>query len=136
MLTPEIKNAIASAELIPLATSSLTGVPNVVPVKYVQVVADDLLWITDNYLCKTLANLRENPEAAFYVGSSDPKLWVQIKGTVEIHTEGESYERMKAAVRQNKPDLPAKSLVMFRVREIYQCLPGPTPGHRIWPPSE
>lgn len=133
MLTPEIKSAIERAELIPLATATSDGVPNVVPVKYVQIVADDCLWITDNYFRKTLANLRENLRAAFYVWSAEPKLCVQVKGTVEIHTEGADYERMKAEVRQIKPDLPAKALVVFRVAEIYECLPTADPGHRIWP---
>lgn len=89
MLTPEMKSAIERAELLPLSTASREGLPNVVPVKYVEVVADDELWITDNFLRKTLANLRENPRAAFYVWSAEPKLCFQVKGTVEIHGEGE-----------------------------------------------
>lgn len=134
MLTPELRAAIARAELIPLATASAAGVPNVVPVKWVQVVADDTLWITDNYLLKTLANLNENPRAAFYVYSAEPKLAFQVKGTVEIQAAGADYERMKATVRQAKPDLPARALVVFRVTEIHECLPGATAGQRIWPP--
>jgi predicted pyridoxine 5'-phosphate oxidase superfamily flavin-nucleotide-binding protein len=94
MLTCEMKDAIERAELFPVATASNTGTPNVVPVKYLQVAGDDLLWITDNYLHKTLANLRENPQAAIYVWSPDPRMCFQIKGTVEIKTEGDDYERM------------------------------------------
>ena len=82
MLTREMKDAIERADLFPVATASNTGVPNVVPVKYPHVAADDLLWITDNYLHKTLANLHENPQAAIYVWSSEPKMCFQIKGTV------------------------------------------------------
>ncbi|MFM8444105.1 MAG: pyridoxamine 5'-phosphate oxidase family protein [Methylococcus sp.] len=134
MLTPPMQAAIERAELLPLATASLTGIPNVVPVKFVWVAAPDTLWIADNYLDKTLANLRENPRAALYVWSADPKLCVQIKGDIAIHTEGRDYETMKAQARAEKPDLPARSLVVLHIREIYQCLPGDGPGRRLWPP--
>lgn len=133
ILTAEMKNAIERAGLFPLATASSTGIPNVVPVKYLQVAADDLLWITDNYLHKTLANLLENPQAAIYVWSSEQRMCFQIKGTIEIKTEGEAYERMKALVQQKQADLPAKSLVSMRISEIYECLPGENAGKRLWP---
>lgn len=136
MLTPDIQLALQRAELFPLATASRSGTPNVVPVKYVRAAGPDRLWITDNYLGKTLANLRENPEAALYVWSTEPKLCVQIKGTVTIHIEGDDYESMKAQVRAGKPELPAKSLVVLRIREIFQCLPGAEPGKRLWPTPE
>ena len=133
MLTPAMKDAIERAELIPFATASLNGIPNVVPIKFIWVVAADTLWIADNYLDKTLANLRENPRAALYVWSADPKLCVQIKGDISLHTEGRDYETMKAQARAEKPDIPARSLVELRIREIYQCLPGDGPGRRLWP---
>jgi predicted pyridoxine 5'-phosphate oxidase superfamily flavin-nucleotide-binding protein len=133
MLTREMKDAIERADLFPVATASNTGVPNVVPVKYLHVAADDLIWITDNYLRKTLANLRENPQVAIYVWSSEPKMCFQIKGTVEIETQGADYERMKALVRQKKADLPARSLVVMHISEIYECLPGENAGKRLSP---
>lgn len=133
MLTSAMKDAIERAELIPFATASLNGIPNVVPIKFIWVVAADTLWIVDNYLDKTLANLRENPRAALYVWSADPKLCVQIKGDISLHREGRDYEIMKAQARTEKPDIPARSLVELRIREIYQCLPGDGPGRRLWP---
>lgn len=133
MLTSEMKHAIERAELFPFATASKKGVPNVVPVRYLQVAADDLLWITDNYLHKTLANLRANPQAAIYVWSAEPRMCFQIKGAVEIKTEGPEYEQMKALVRQKKADLPARSLLVMQVSEIFECLPGADAGKRLWP---
>ena len=135
MLTPAMQDAIERAELIPFATASLDGIANVAPIKFIWVAAADTLWIADNYLDKTLANLRENPRAALYVWSADPKLCVQIKGDIVIHTAGEAYETMKTQARAEKPDIPARSLVELRIREIYQCLPGDGPGRRLWPES-
>ncbi len=133
MLTPAMKEAISRAEYFPLATATPSGVPNVVPIRYLRVAGDDRLWITDNYLLKTLDNLRGNPQAAVFVWSSDPKLAFQIKGTVEIVTEGADYERMKAEVRSQRPDLPARALVVLHIAEIYECLPGPNAGKRVFP---
>lgn len=133
MLTPAMQDAIRRAELLPLATTSLTGVPNVVPVKYVWVTAPDTLWIVDNYLDKTLANLRANPQAALYVWSAEPKLCVQIKGDIAIHTAGEAHAAMRARAHAEKPEMPARSLVVLQIREIFQCLPGDGPGRRLWP---
>ena len=133
MLTAEIQDAINRADLLPFATATPDGIPNVVPVKFVWVAAPDTLWIADNYFDKTLANLRANPQAALYVWSADPKLCVQIKGDITLHTEGPDYEAMRARTRAEKPDIPARSLVKLRVREIFQCLPGDGPGRRLWP---
>ncbi len=136
MLTPAIKDAIERMELLPLATATLDGIPNVVPVKYVTVAADDRLWITDNYLCKTLANLQANPRAALYVWSADPKLCVQIKGDIRLLTDGADYAAMRAETLRQNPALPAKTLVELRVKEIYQCLPSAGPGQKIWPADD
>ncbi|WP_045226843.1 pyridoxamine 5'-phosphate oxidase family protein [Methyloterricola oryzae] len=133
MLTPAMKQAISRAEYFPLATATPAGVPNVVPIRYLSVAGDDRLWITDNYLLKTLDNLRGNPQASVFVWSADPKLAFQIKGTVEILTEGADYERMKAEVRNQRPDLPARALVVLHIAEIYECLPGPDAGKRLFP---
>jgi predicted pyridoxine 5'-phosphate oxidase superfamily flavin-nucleotide-binding protein len=40
---------------------------------------------------------------------------------------------MVAEVRAQKPDLPARSLIILKIAEIYQCLPGAGPGTRLWP---
>ena len=53
MLTSAIKAAIEQAGLFPLATAAPDGLPNVVPVKWLEVADDQTLWITDNYLRKT-----------------------------------------------------------------------------------
>jgi hypothetical protein len=131
MLTREMIDAIERTELFPFATATPDGIPNVVPIKYLQVADERTLWITDNYLQKTLANLRLNPRAAIYVWSAEPKLCFQLKGIIEIRTEGPEHEQMKAKVRQQKADLPAKSLVILHIQEIYECMPGAEAGKAI-----
>jgi predicted pyridoxine 5'-phosphate oxidase superfamily flavin-nucleotide-binding protein len=130
-LTKEMQDALAKTELFPLATASKQGVPNVVPIRYLHVADASTLWITDNYFAKTLANLKENPQASLYVWPPDTQACLQLKGTAEIKTEGADYERMRALVHQKKPDLPAKSLVIFHITEVFDCLPGTTAGRKL-----
>jgi len=126
-----MKEALAGSELFPLATSSGSGMPNVIPIKFVFVEGDDELWLVDNFMQKTLKNLQQNPRAALYVYSADAGSCFQIKGEVNILTSGTDYERMKKTVHKTRPDVPAKSLVVMRVTGIFQCMPGTDAGERI-----
>jgi uncharacterized protein len=130
-LSLEIKKALTDSELLPLATASAAGTPNVVPIKFVFVEDEDCLWLVDNYLTKTLANIIENPFAALYVYRPEQNLCIQIKGTLEVRTTGPDYERMRQRVHSIRTDLPAKSLVVMRVTDLYQCMPGPNAGAKI-----
>lgn len=130
-LTPVIKDLIAKTDLFPVATASSDGIPNVVPIRYLHVADDQTLWLTDNYLNKTLANLRANPQAALYVWSPEAGQCFQIKGQVELRARGPEYEAMRTLVLQKKPDLPARSLVILHVTEVYDCMPGLDAGRRV-----
>jgi len=131
-LTQEMKDAMAKVDLFPFATASRAGVPNVVPVRYLLIENDNTLWITDNFFLKTLTNLAENPRVALYVYEPDTGVCFQIKGQAEVKTSGADYERMRDTVRQKKADLPAKSLVVMRVTEVYECRPGADAGKRLF----
>ena len=114
-LTSEMKDSIARMEVVPFATASRDGVPNVVPVRFVYVEGDDTLWLVDNYFNKTLENLKDNPLAALYVWSAEINVCFQIKGRVEVKAAGSEYERMRVRVHGVRPDLPAKSLVVMHI---------------------
>ncbi len=122
-LNDEIKKLIDATEVFPFATASNNGIVNVVPIKFLQVVDDTTLWITDNYFDKALNNLQINPQAAFYIWSQEIKKSYQIKGTIEIFQSGANYEKMKKSVREIKSTLPAKSLVVMHVTEVFDCMP-------------
>lgn len=130
-LTPEMKETFSKIKLFPVATASKNGIPNVVPIAFVSLVADDTIWLADNYMHKTLANVKENPHAAIYIYDADAKKCFQIKGTVEVKTSGPDYEKMKKMVNEKKPGLPAKSLLVMKVTEVYECNPGPHAGKKL-----
>jgi predicted pyridoxine 5'-phosphate oxidase superfamily flavin-nucleotide-binding protein len=131
MLTDEMIRAIETIDLFPFATASWESLPNVVPVKYLGVIDRERLWITDNFLSKSLQNLDENPYAAVYVITPDYTSCWQLKGKTCIHQEGQMFDAMRERVHHINPNLPAKSLVVLSIEEIYECLPGHTAGQLI-----
>ena len=130
-LSTALKNAIEKAELFPLATASDSGLPNVVPIKFVLIENDDELWLVDNFMDKTLQNLQQNPAAALNILIPDDNISFQIKGHTRIETEGANYQRMRDVVLKVKPDAPAKSLIVMDITEIFDCWPGNTIGQRL-----
>jgi len=130
-LNAEIKETFGKVKLFPVATSSKAGIPNVAPIAFVVLIKDDTIWLADNFMKKTLANLKENPHAAIYIYDADSKKCFQIKGTVEIMTSGPDYEKMKTMVHAKKPELPAKSLLVMKITEAFSCAPGPEAGKKV-----
>ena len=88
ILNQEIRDKMKAQGKFAFATASADGTPNVVPVGMLFVGDDDSIWLVDNYLNKTLANLKVNPKAAFYVWYPDCGESYQIKGRVTIVSSG------------------------------------------------
>jgi predicted pyridoxine 5'-phosphate oxidase superfamily flavin-nucleotide-binding protein len=130
-LNAEMKETFGKLKLFPVATASKRGVPNVTPIAFVMLVSDDTIWLADNYMHKTLANVKENPALAIYIYDPESKKCFQIKGKVEVKTSGPDYEKMKGMVKGKKPDAPAKSLLIMTVTEVFQCAPGPEAGKKL-----
>jgi predicted pyridoxine 5'-phosphate oxidase superfamily flavin-nucleotide-binding protein len=68
---------------------------------------------------------------AIYLYDPDSKKCFQVKGSVTVHTSGADFEKMKKMVHDKKPELPAKSLLIMKVTEVFQCAPGPNAGKKI-----
>jgi uncharacterized protein len=130
-LNAEIKEIFGKVKLFPVATSSKAGIPNVAPIAFVVLVHDDTIWLADNFMKKTLANIMENPRVAIYLYDPESKKCFQIKGTIQVKTSGPDYEKMKAMVHEKKPGLPAKSLMIMKITEAFSCAPGPEAGNKV-----
>ena len=130
-LTSEMKEVFSQQKIFAAATASKNGIPNVAPVATVQLVADDTIWIGDNYMVKTLANVRENPVLALYIWDPEKRRCFQIKGTVAIKTNGPDYEKIKAKIKEKGAHYPAKGLLVVSITEVYECTPGPNAGKKI-----
>ena len=130
-LTTEMKEVFAKNKVFAVATASKSAIPNVAPIATVQIIADDTIWIGDNYMVKTLSNVRENPYMALYIWDPDKRRCFQIKGTVTVKTGGEDYEKIKAQIKAKDPHYPAKGLLILSITDVFECTPGPGAGKKI-----
>ncbi|HUH78259.1 MAG TPA: pyridoxamine 5'-phosphate oxidase family protein [Methanoregula sp.] len=130
-LTAEMKEAFGKMKIFPVATASKDGTPNVVPIGVVELVSDDTIWITDNFMNKSLGNLVANPKIALYVWGPEIKGCFQIKGVASVKTSGKDFDAMKAKINAKNPAMPARSLIIVKVTEVFECQPGPKAGSKI-----
>ena len=131
VLTDEMKAVFAKNKVIPMATASKDGVPNVAPMASIKLADDSTIWIMDNYMVKTLANLQENPTTALYFWDPDTKRCFQVKGTTEIKTSGGAYESMKNQLKAKSDAYPTKSLIIIKITEAFDCTPGKSAGKKV-----
>lgn len=124
-----INNAYAAA----FATCSKDGVPNVMATSMKQAYDDETVLISDQYMKKTLANIRENPRGALTVW--DETSGYQVKGTLTYEDEGPLYEsiaaQVKAILSSMGYDFTSKGVCFLHVEEVYTITPGPNAGDRI-----
>jgi hypothetical protein len=130
-LTAEMKESFGKMKIFPVATASKDGTPNVVPIGVVELVSDDTIWITDNFMHKSLENLTANPQIALYIWGPEIKGCFQIKGHASVKTSGKDFDAMKVMINKKNPALPARSLIIVKITEIFECQPGPNAGKKI-----
>jgi uncharacterized protein len=130
-LSEEMKTAFLKVKIFPVATASKDGTPNVAPIGGCQLIDDETIWIADNFMLKSLANLKENPNTAIYVWGPDTGGCFQIKGKANVIDSGEKFEKMRSIVHATNPGLPAKTLIEVKITEVFQCTPGPGAGHKL-----
>ncbi len=130
-LSSEIKEIFTKTKVMPMATASKAGIPNVAPMASILLVNDDTVWIMDNYMVKTLENLKENPVVALYFYDQDTKRCFQIKGSTEIKTSGPDYEKFRDQVKTKGHKYPAKSLIVIKITDVFECTPGNEAGKKV-----
>jgi predicted pyridoxine 5'-phosphate oxidase superfamily flavin-nucleotide-binding protein len=130
-LTAEMKEAFGKMKIFPVATATKDGIPNVVPIGGVMPVSDDVLWIVDNFMNKSLENLKANPKIALYIWGPEIKGCFQVKGHATIKTSGREFDEMKAMINKKNPMLPARSLIIMKITEVFECQPGPNAGKKL-----
>jgi hypothetical protein len=130
-LTAEMKEAFGKMKIFPVATASKDGTPNVVPIGVVELASDDTIWITDNFMHKSLENLAANPKIALYVWGPEIKGCFQVKGHATVTTSGKDFDAMKAKINAKNPAMPARSLIIMMITEVFECQPGPNAGKKL-----
>jgi hypothetical protein len=130
-MTPEMMMAFKSGRIFPLATSSKDGEPNVAPMGAVYPRDTETIWIGNQFMKTTIRNVLENPRVCLYVWGPGIVGCYKIKGNVNVETEGEDYETMRDEVAKVRPGLHCRSLLVMKITEIYECMPGEQAGDRL-----
>jgi uncharacterized protein len=92
LLTDDMRRVV-EAELGFVATVCPDGTPNLSPKGTIAVWDDDHLVFADVRSPTTVANLRSNPSIEVNVVDQLVRKGYRFKGTGEVHTEGEDFER-------------------------------------------
>ncbi len=116
-----------------VATSSKDNIPNVAIKGTLQVLDDEHVIFADLFSFKTRKNLEENPNVAIMVMDLETRKGYSLKGTAELITSGELYDRTTEAIRKMLgPQVPApKYVVKVEVPAIFDQSLGPGAGRQI-----
>jgi predicted pyridoxine 5'-phosphate oxidase superfamily flavin-nucleotide-binding protein len=130
-LTPEMQEAFKATKYFAMATSSKDGDPNVVPIGMAFLMDPETIWIGNQFFKQTLKNVRENPRVALQVWTAGVTGCLKVKGDVKILESGPDYQRMKGMVKERKPTLDCKGLLIMKITEVYDCRSGAEAGKRL-----
>ncbi|UXM84702.1 pyridoxamine 5'-phosphate oxidase family protein [Methanococcus aeolicus] len=123
-LTEEMKKSLNEA-IVFLGTASKDRIPNIAPMKALKVIDDETVVICDNFMLKTLKNIKENPNVSIATADCRENPF-QYKGVAEYHTEGEWFEIAKEIDAQfNK--IP-KGAIVIKIKEVYNLKSGEDAG--------
>ncbi len=132
-MNERMKEIFEKQQVIALATATKKGVPNVVPISAKKIIDDETILISDQFLNKTLNNMKDNPEVAITIW--DNLEGYQFKGTVTIETSGQRFEETAKWIedlgKQLNIPLKSKGAVIIAISEIYNVSPGPEAGVKL-----
>ena len=132
-MTERMQKLFEKVPAVVLSTATVDGMPNSVPVGSKKIIDNETILISNQFLNKTLANLKANPKVSltFWEGVEG----YQLKGTVTIETTGQRYEETARWIEDmgNKIGFPLKSkgALIMNIEEIYGISPGPGAGKQL-----
>lgn len=130
-LNEDAMRVLAQMKVVPVATASGDGLPNVVPMTFVKTLDDSAVLIADNFMDKGASNLEENPLVAICAWDLETKRAYQIKGAAEVHRTGPVFDDTAAWVRETKPDSATKAAVVVKVTNVFVCHSGDDRGKDV-----
>lgn len=91
--------------------------PHVIGVAFVKVVSPNQILVTDNYMGRTIKNIKKNKNVAFAVWD---KNWhgYQLKGIARYFASGKWHKFVKE-MKENKGE-PCKGAILVKISEIYK----------------
>lgn len=112
----EIKKIIEENP-VALATVDNEGKPYVIAVASVKV-KDDKIIVTNNYMKKTIENLKNSPNISLVVWNKDLEGY-KIQRVAEYFSEGEFFDFVKS-LEENRNE-PCNGAIVIEINEIKEC---------------
>jgi predicted pyridoxine 5'-phosphate oxidase superfamily flavin-nucleotide-binding protein len=122
----EDMKALLGSTIWVLGTADANGIPNAVPIHYAIVLNDSQLMLVDNFMKKSTANIKSNPQVTVSVWNSTSGY--QFKGVAKIETSGVNFD---TAVEMVKGKMTPKGAVIVDIDSIYLTTPGPNAGDKV-----
>lgn len=129
----EVQALFKEVDDVVFMTAREDGRPNGCIVAMKAVIDDEMVYLSDQFFKKTLANLQANPKVSvlFWKGRDAYELY----GTARYVNEGAEFEEQKAwvdaAFEAKGMPIRAKGGCFVAVEEVYTSMPGPTAGDQI-----
>ncbi len=124
MLDDELRTLVEKQGLGFVATVRPDGTPSLSPKGTTEVWDDSHLVFLDLHSPGTVANLRRNPAVEVNVVDPIRRKGYRFRGTGEVHTEGDLYDRIVDRFRRRRGTDPARvrSAVLIRVTEVSRLI--------------
>ncbi len=130
-LTPEMQELFKGTKYFALATASKSGDPNVVPIGMAILMDPETIWIGNQFFHQTLTNVKENPRISLLVWTAGVPGCLKLKGDVTVVEKGPNYEKMYQMVKERKPTLECKGLLIMKITGVFDCRSGAEAGKRL-----
>jgi predicted pyridoxine 5'-phosphate oxidase superfamily flavin-nucleotide-binding protein len=128
ILTDDMKRVVSEQRLGFIATVCPDGTPNLSPKGTTAVWDDDHLVFADIRSPGTVANLRANPAIEINVVDQVARRGYRFKGTADVLTEGDVFDRVVAMRRERGAQNPVRSVVLMKVE---RALPLTSPAYDL-----
>jgi len=126
-----MKQIAEKAKVFTVGTATKNGEPNVIPMTFAKVLSDDEVLLMNNFMKKTIENIRANPRVAISVWKQGDSKGYQFKGNARIETSGKVFDDGVNWARTASPTLNPKAAVIVKVDSIYSITPGPDAGKKV-----
>ena len=113
-LTEEIKAVAEESFVWMLSTVNDDDSPRTIPVHYKKILPNDEMMIVNNYMKTTLNNLKARPDKVSLT-FWDAGVVCHIEGSARIDSSGEIYQEGVKIVKDKRPNLSPKSVVVLKV---------------------
>ena len=118
MITEKIRKLLSEQKLGYVATVSLDGTPNLSPKGTINAWDKDTLAFADIRSPQTMENLRNNPSIEINVVDPFSRRGYRFKGTAEIISNGEQYDKLISSYRSLGVRSSIKSVVLVRIEKV------------------